>query len=149
MNSIPAFAAAALLALAKRYMEQEPSQVLGHEDDPYLRRWFLEKSREGSVYVHETLRSDVDEELHDHPGDNLSLVLEGEMREVLPDGVRTLRPGDMVERLATDRHRLEIDKPVITLFIMGERYREWGFWSTGADGRFVPSQEFFKDRGYF
>jgi hypothetical protein len=149
MNKLPAFATAALLALARRYMEQEPSQVLGHQDDPYLRRWFLEKSRRGSVYVHEMLRSDQDEELHDHPGDNLSIMLEGEMRERTPTGTRILLPGDMVERLATDRHRIEIDAPIVTLFIMGERRREWGFWTNDADGRFVPSQEFFKERGYF
>ena len=123
--------------------------MLGAQEDPYLRRWFLDKSRDSSVYVHHMLRSDQDEELHDHPADNLTIMLDGLMREVTPSGVRILHPGDIVERMATDRHRIEIDAPITTIFVMGERTRDWGFWTGGDDDRFVPSQEFFKQRGYF
>lgn len=151
MTTIPPFAVTALLAFARRIMCTEPSQVLGPDGDPYLMRWWLEKDREqGSVYVHRMLRSDRDLELHDHPGDNLSIVLEGEMREHTLDGVVVRRPGDMVTRSADTPHRIEIDAPLVTLWIMGERIREWGFWETGPEGRvFVPSQTFFEQRGYY
>ena len=146
MNSLPAFAADAFLALARRYMEQEPSQVLGDHRDPYLLRWFLDKTREGSVYVHRMLRSDADPQLHDHPADNMSIMLEGVMREVTAHGVRVLTPGDVVVRAATDTHRIEIDAPITTIFVMGPRVREWGFWFD--DGSFMPSREFFDLKGY-
>lgn len=146
MNKLPSFAADAFLALARRYMQQEPSQILGDDGDPYLLRWYLEKTRQSSVYVHRMLRSDRDPQLHDHPGDNLTIMLEGEMREVTPAGTRILTPGDVVTRNAADRHRIEIDAPITTLWIMGARVREWGFWF--EDGSFMPSREFFDLKGY-
>ena len=150
MNRMPGFAVDALLATARRHMEQPPSQVLGADaDDPYLRRWFLEKTRDGSVYVHETLRSDAEEELHDHPGESMSIVLAGLLREHLVGGSRLLSPGDVVVRGALDRHRLEVIEPSVTIFVMGPRVHQWGFWG-GDDGeRFTDSQTFFRQRGYF
>lgn len=151
MTAIPPFAVTALLAFARRIMLTEPSQVLGPDGDPYLLRWWLEKDRdEGSVYVHRMLRSDRDLELHDHPGDNLTILLDGEMHEHTRDGVTTHRPGAVVAREAATAHRIEIDAPTVTLWIIGRRTREWGFWEEGPQGPvFIPSQRFFEERGYF
>jgi len=147
MMQLPSFATTALLAFARRIMTTEPAQILGPEGDPYLRRWWLEKDAvTGSVYVHDMLRSDQDAEMHDHPGDNLSIVLDGEMIEHRPDGAVRHGPGTMVSRRAEDRHRIEIRDRLVTIFVMGERVREWGFWE---GDRFVPSQQFFSERGYF
>ena len=149
---LPPFATLALLSFAREVMVGEPSQILGADaGDPYLRRWWLSKSALDSVYIHQMLRSDAEEELHDHPAENLSILLDGCMREVTPQGVRVVEPGDIVARSSTDRHRIEIDAPTVSLFVMGERCREWGFWrkpdGTGAD--FVPASDFFRERGYF
>jgi len=146
MNSrLPDFATVALLAMAQNIMRTEPNQILSDYEQDYLHRWFLEKERTtGSVYIHHILRSDYDEEMHDHPGDNLSIVLSGTIKEYSPQGTRILLPGDVISRKATDRHKLEIDSPAITMWIMGERIREWGFWS--KDGIFTPSGEFFEKR---
>lgn len=145
MNTrLPDFATSALLMMAHSIMKTEPSQILGDYGEDYLHRWFLEKEKTGSVYIHHILRSDYDVEMHDHPGDNLSIVLSGTIKEISPEGTRILRPGDIVSRRATDRHKLKIDEPAITMWIMGERIREWGFWS--ANGVFTPSTEFFKRR---
>lgn len=145
MNArLPEFATAALLAMAHSIMKTQPSQILGDYGEDYLHRWFLEKEETGSIYIHHILRSDYDDEMHDHPGDNLSIVLSGTIKEYSPEGTRVLTAGDIVSRKATDKHKLEIDSPAITMWIMGERVREWGFWDT--DGTFTPSTEFFKRR---
>ena len=143
---LPEFVTTALLAMARGHMERNPpNQVLREYGEDYLHRWFLEKDREhGSVYIHHILRSDYDPELHDHPGDNMSILLHGSMREETESGTRSLAPGDVITRNAEYRHRLLMDEPVITMWIMGRRTREWGFWT--GDGDFVPSQEFFEKR---
>ena len=143
---LPAFVTRALLSMARKHMDTHyPSQILEEYGEEYLHRWFLEKDRvEGSVYIHRILRSDYDPELHDHPGDNLSILLHGTIEEQREDGIHLLQPGAVVLRQSEERHRLLIKEPVITLWIMGERTREWGFWT--EDGTFIPSQEFFAMR---
>lgn len=156
MQRMPDFAVASLLAMARAHMEgHEPSQVLGTEGDPYLERWYLHRDRAGgSVYLHRTLRSDNDPELHDHAWDNQTILLDGILVEELPGAVRrTLRPGDVIVRKAEDRHRLEIEAPTITLFTTGPWRKEWGFWhpdpATEGGFRFVHNQDHFRMRGYF
>lgn len=147
-SRLPSFALSPLVALARRYMEQEPSQILGPDDDVYMRRWYLERdgeAKQGNVYLHETLRSDADIQMHCHPFDNMSIVLEGIVHEHTPDGVMRLVPGDIVVRRATDRHRLMIDAPVKTLFLTGTKIRDWGFHD--SEMGYIPSQEFFRMRG--
>ncbi|WP_298842943.1 hypothetical protein [uncultured Salinicola sp.] len=143
---LPSFVTTALLSMARSHMAANaPNQVLEEYGEAYMHRWFLEKDRtRGSVYIHHILRSDYDPELHDHPGDNMSILLHGAISEQLESGSRILVPGSVVLRKAEERHRLLIEEPVITLWIMGERTREWGFWM--EDGSFVPSQRFFDMR---
>lgn len=114
-----------------------PDFVIGGEDDPYLRRWWvIPRNRFFNVYVHHFLRSDDDRALHDHPWINLSVLLEGRYIEHLPEGVARYREaGDMVLRLPSAAHRVELcdgaltsrPMPVWTLFITGPRVRQWGF----------------------
>ncbi len=110
--------------------------------DCYMERWYiLPRNPRTNVYLHRILRSDDDRALHDHPWHNTSLVLLGGYREHTPDGVFERQPGDIVHRAPTDRHRLEIDEPAVSLFLTGAKVRDWGFWCDGGD-RFVPWQEF-------
>jgi mannose-6-phosphate isomerase-like protein (cupin superfamily) len=141
ISKLPGFVTTALVAFAKSITQTPPHQILHDGKSDYLHRWYLERTREtGSVYVHKILRSDADEELHDHPGDNMSIILEGEMIEVMEQGQRILVPGDVILRPAEFRHRLILENPVTTIWIMGERIREWGFWS--KDGQFMPWRKF-------
>lgn len=151
MMKLPSFATVSLLCMAHRFMVQQASQILGPDGDPYLERWWLEKDNSiGSVYLHRMIRSDRDAEFHDHPADNLSIVLDGEMIEHTPDGVQKWGPGSMVARKAADRHRIEVRAPLITMWIMGPKVRDWGFWSDTEQGsEFIPAQEFFRQKGYF
>lgn len=146
---LPPFVATSLMMLARRVMQAQPSQILGPDGDPYLERWWLEKdNREGSIYIHRMLRSDRDK-FHDHPADNLSIVLEGEMKEYTPEGVFLRGPGSLIARKAEDRHWIEIQAPLVTMWIMGPKIRDWGFWREGEAGEeFVPCQQYFREKGY-
>jgi hypothetical protein len=145
-STLPGFVTRALLSMANAHMHNHrPDQILSEYGAEYMKRWFLEKDRsEGSVYIHRILRSDYDEELHDHPGDNMTILLDGEIDEQREEGLFRLEPGAIVIRKAEERHRLLLERPVTTLWIMGERVRQWGFWTD--EGDFVPSEEFFRTR---
>ena len=110
---------------------RQPDFIIGDREHPYLLRWWLNKEADASsVYLHQILRDDDDRALHDHPWDSTSIVLKGVLRERYLDGrSRELGPGTIASRKAEDAHRLEIvDGPVWTLFITGQRRREWGFY---------------------
>jgi len=110
-----------------------PDQIIGQEPGrpDYLRRWLtIPKNRAGNSYLHLIGRSDDDRALHDHPWDNVSIIIDGRYIEHTPEGQFVRHPGDIVHRKATDRHRLELidGAPVTSLFIVGPKIREWGFW---------------------
>lgn len=137
--------------LLKEVALKEPSQVLHNGVDVYMRRWYIERSKEnGNVHLHETLRSDYDAEHHDHPWDNMSIWLRGTGHEEVaaPDGSMTVLerpPGTVVFRRAQERHRILIQEPTWTLFLTGPKIREWGFLHESG---WMHNQEFFKMRGY-
>lgn len=125
--------------LIKKFVKNKiltkPDLTIGSENEPYMLRWWLiPRNRYFNIYLHRILRSDDDRALHDHPWVSLSLILEGEVWEVLPIAPneisgRLLKAGDIVTRTATSAHRLELlnGAPCMTLFMTGPRVREWGF----------------------
>ncbi len=127
---IPALALSALTYAN----DHDPSVIIGGEDDPYLRRWWLiPRNRFFNVYLHHFCRSDSDLALHDHPWWNLSLLLTSRYAEhsIEAGGIHTRverRAGDLKFRAAKTAHRIEIiDGPVWTIFVTGPVIREWGF----------------------
>ena len=107
------------------------------ETVPYLVRYFVFRSKWLNVYIHRFLRSDADE-LHDHPWDFATYVVEGSYKEHTFYGVTEREQGSLAFRRATDFHRVEVDKnrPIeevkdapLTLFVSGPRKKEWGFIS--------------------
>lgn len=116
--------------------------------DYYLERFYVlfplswEKYIPFNVYLHRFYSSD-EGDLHDHPWHNASLVLTGayfeqtplppEWEDIIHSSYSMRRAGDVIFRKATDRHKIELinDKPVWTLFFMGRRFREWGFYKDG------------------
>ena len=111
-----------------------------HASSP-LRRWL---ARWPNVYVHSYGRSDYDRALHDHPWPSLSIILAGGYWEWLPttaprddehaDAATSVvpqwrGPGAITTRSAESAHRIELvdDRAVITLFVTGQRRRQWGF----------------------
>lgn len=122
---------------------RQPDFVIGGQERPYLRRWWLiPRNPVFNIYVHQFLRSDDDRALHDHPWlFNCSILLDGEYLEHTPAGKFHRRAGDWKFRWGPAPHRVELfgdegDPPVRpfmeavpcwTVFITGPRTREWGF----------------------
>lgn len=134
--------------LIERIGLRPPDFVIGGQDRPYLRRWWLiPRNPLLNVYLHQFLRSDDDRALHDHPWASLSILLRGRYVEhtIAAGGIngrRELRVGDWrmrwTGRLA---HRIElIDGPCWTLFVTGPRYRSWGFHC--PEQGWIPWQRF-------
>lgn len=116
----------------------------------YMNRWWLYQEvrflgHTWSVRIHETLRSDLDRHLHDHPYDNASIVLANHYIEVTPMdrrkdpggfqgrivNVRTV--GDVIVRAGADSHQLILNGPALSLFIcLKEHKRKWGFYTEGG-----------------
>ena len=127
--------------------------------DGYMERYWLLRPRKWlpiSIRVHKILRSDDDRHLHDHPWRWASWILRGRYCEVTPALNPNIVPptgryrrsyvtdlaggtceyrwygeGSFRARRPTDRHRLIVDagESVWTLFIMGPRVQEWGFYT--------------------
>lgn len=116
-------------------------------DGPYIYRWYIvsHDSRYGGVYFHIQVSDDPERPLHDHPWDNMSVILGGDgYREVITgfpmfkdhsEHTYTRRPGDVIFRRATEAHRLFMPRNLggakgytMSQFSMGPKVREWGFW---------------------
>ena len=122
---------------------RKPDFVIG---DDYLRRWWVvPRNPFCSVYLHEILHSDDDRALHDHPWENISVLLAGGYVEHTPAGRFERKAGDVVTRPADAMHRLEVvpGQRAVSLFLTGPRVREWGFgcpqgwrhWTDFVDSR--------------
>jgi len=127
---------------------REPDFIVGGEDNPYLRRWWLiPRNRFFNIYLHHFMRDDDDRALHDHPWWNLSILLKGRYIEHTINAgginVRTeRRAGQFKFRSAKSAHRIELpDGPCWTLFITGPRIRDCGFHCRHG---WVPWQKFTK-----
>lgn len=125
---VPAYASLKeMQAWAAAIMARAPDFIIG---DNYLRRWWVIPRNEGcNVYLHEILASDDDRAHHDHPWDNVSMLLDGSYIEHDRNGRHLRVAGSIVSRQATDAHRLEIPDGgrALSLFITGPKLREWGF----------------------
>jgi len=137
--------------IGRRRAEPPHGFTIGGADDPYLRRWFITPRGDGpAVYLHQFLRDDDDRALHDHPWPSIGIILEGGYIELTPDAEVRRSVGDVVYREPEARHRVVLHrdcigqpKPAWTLFLVGRRVREWGFWCPGSAGeRFVHWRDF-------
>lgn len=134
---------ASAVALA-RSLPGTPHEILSHERrGPYLHRWVIEKNPDGSaVHIHRFLRSDGDDEMHDHTGDSETLVLEEGYWEVTQEGRIWLGVGDRHFRPAGRYHRVELEpgRFPLTLFVKGPRTNVWSF--LGLDGSRIAPEDF-------
>lgn len=109
----------------------EPEEINGAGVCPtYLYRWTLSKTRYGSVYLHKFVGDDWSRDLHDHPKRFITIGLRGAYRETTPEGKRLWRAPWIRMFEGAHTHRVELSgiTPCWTLVIVGQRYREWGFW---------------------
>ncbi|MES1942406.1 hypothetical protein T5B8_19298 [Salinisphaera sp. T5B8] len=124
-----------------RWFARRKFRQLDPSCEPWLTRlWQFEDRALENAYVHRFMRSDDDRALHDHPWSWVTVLLDGSYWEHVPADpdcpagptVRRRRnPGDIVVRRdAAYPHRVELEegRPVTTLFLTGEKSREWGFY---------------------
>lgn len=141
-----------LLAVADRILMakilgnpfRDPDLVIAPDGVPYIYRWHvIPQNPQCGTYFHIQVSDDPERPLHDHPWDNMSVILSGGYDELwdprpwqecskfcLPE-TRQLRQGDVVFRKAEEAHRLLLPKEfshTMTLFSTGPKRREWGFW---------------------
>jgi len=126
-----------------------PHQIVGPAERPYLNRWFLiPRNRWCNLYLHEFLRSDEPDALHNHPWGFASAVLRHAYFEVTADGRRKRRAGTIALRGAGFRHRIELIAPspgqqprsCWTVVLTGPKVQEWGFWC--SPDVFIPWNQF-------
>lgn len=129
-------------AIAKRYIGkrmEQPDLIIAPDGQPYLYRWWIVRALDACVYFHLQVQDDPERPLHDHPWDNMSVILAGGYFEALqrnpPMGITTshLRlPGEVIFRRAEEAHRLMLPKDhlgyTMSQFTTGPERRPWGFY---------------------
>lgn len=132
--------------------------IMGNNNqDVFLVRYILFKSKAFSIYIHRFLHSDADAP-HDHPWNfytyvvengyqeyfydlNKPLVESGEFKSLWTMKINHRKPGSLEYRKATDIHRVvlpqqytleEINQAPLTICLMFKRQRNWGFWNNGS-----------------
>lgn len=143
--------------LSRYYLIGKPTEPNGipfdqHGDPSESIRW---SNLPFGVYLHCFHRSDEDRELHNHPWRfAISLILSGgymEERKIdRPWPVNTrfkvFRPG-MINLISSNTfHRVDLLKtrnpePTWTLFIVGPKFKGWGFWDRNT-GEFMHWRTF-------
>lgn len=135
-----------ILRLAKwlRYRNKTRMIMDRAGDEPYLERFYLLNLRPiGRIVIHCFWKSDDDGGLHDHPWRfAASKIIVGGYYEYREDGSKTWCNSKTPMRWFGGKylHRVELQNEgdrVWTLFIMGPRYRKWGFVPFGSDGKWV------------
>jgi hypothetical protein len=167
-----------MLWLLKRLtalLPPERKRVIRRGGEPYLTRWYLYglprradgglrfdyvgRPKDGNeddapfgIYLHEFHRSDVEQELHNHPWRwACSLLLVGGYREELRVGEevvkRNLFAGDINVLKSDTFHRIELHgwrrQSCWSLFVAGPKISTWGFWDRET-GEYYPWREFLK-----
>ena len=113
----------------------------------YMHR-FIVRYAQRSTRLHHILRSDADDDFHDHPFDFVSVLLTAGYLEHLPGSADQPFPSrtvyhprfSVVRHKAGAFHRLElVDGPVWTLCFTSKRLKSWGFLTPRG---FVPWREY-------
>lgn len=140
----------------ERVSARKPDFLVGPENSPYLRRWWLiPRNRLLNAYFHEFLRDDDDRALHDHPWFWCSIIIAGGYIEhsIAAGGIHIRKARAALSiRFGTpwSAHRVELFRapaehgdgptmPCWTVFITGPRMRNWGFHCPAG---WVPWQRF-------
>jgi len=149
-----------LVQLAIKYCEwrKRVYHIMGNNNqDVFLVRYILFKSKSFSIYIHRFLHSDADAP-HDHPWNFYTYVVENGYQEYFYDlnkpqikdnkfvsywtmHINSRKEGSLAYRKATDVHRVvlpkayslnEIKEAPLTICLMLKRQRNWGYWRDGC-----------------
>lgn len=129
----------------------EKRVIYRRDGKPYLERYYLfhgsRFKKLPGIYLHKFLSSDEDYELHDHPWNtSVSLILskgyeEERREEYYANGklhrrvvIEDFSPGMFNLITKDDFHRVTLKSDhAWTLFMSGDRQKDWGFWSRDTD----------------
>lgn len=124
--------------LGKLFHYRDITKVVDGQTLLYLRRYFILKTRWGSLFLHKIVRSDDDPDPHDHPWDFTSFILAsgyGDQQWFWDGSTRyfhrleRVKPRTVVRRRAEHTHRVIIEpgKPAWTLVFTKNKRRPWYF----------------------
>lgn len=132
--------------LVNRAMKTPYVHIYGKDGETYMERYWLfnpypypEEKRENwfpiSIRIHHIMRKDEDRELHDHPWNARTIILQGgyiEVREGDKEYVRL--SGDTAKLKYGEYHRIVFvpSGGTWTLFITGKYRGTWGFLVDGV-----------------
>lgn len=122
-----------LAKLVRRFLLVK--EIVSKYGEVHFRRYRLLQTPWFAIYVHQIRRSDMDLDMHDHPWNFASVILEGAYREAstYPPNfdqiyVRDYYSGDVIEHAAEDAHKLTlVSNEVWTLVFTSGRTRYWGY----------------------
>lgn len=133
--------------------QKEADLTIAPDGQPYLYRWHVsQRNPQANVYLHLQVANDPERPLHDHPWDNMSVILAGGYDELLqkapdldgPQSKLARNKGDVVFRQAEEAHRLFLPSGTaytLTLFSTGPHRRSWGFWLEHPERRWIDAEE--------
>ena len=118
--------------------------------EPYLTRYYLflkdRKRFPFNIFLHNFHKGDPDD-LHDHPWCWATFIVRGGYWEHTPEGKFWRGPGTFRVARSTARHRIELEPgvDVWTLFMVGPKIREWGFY---PDGKWIPWHQYIAQKSH-
>ncbi len=133
-----------LLWLTARLPVHEDGHLYHTDGALYMGRWIVINTHWLHARIHHIATPDLDRDLHDHPANFVSVVLNGGYAEARPVTVNPCFEGDaelveytyrtagsVVARRDVDRHRIEaVADNTWTLFIfLGGRRQWWGYYT--------------------
>jgi hypothetical protein len=148
----------------------QPPRIIRDDGEPYLSRYYLSERptmpdgsdpfdsngnlRLGAIsnrkglgrFIHHFHRGDNARELHNHPWRwSVSLILAGGYVEERRHGdvvkTRRLRAGSFNFIWGSTFHRVDITGDTWTLFLIGPKNDDWGFWDRST-GVYTPHREY-------
>lgn len=110
-------------------------EIESQTGEVHFRRYRLLNTPWFEIYIHHIMKSDEDDDMHDHPFSFKSLILSGAYRELCKlypnfDVLITneYNVGDVISHCGEDIHKITLlTKEVWTLVIASKRYRMWGY----------------------
>jgi len=108
-------------------------EINGFNDEPYLERYSIIRSKNFNVYLHKFLASDPDRGLHDHPFKwNWSFILYGHYNEQTENGYSKRQQFSVGCFDSKHKHRVVLTSTYCwTIFAHGPRVKGWGFFNAG------------------
>lgn len=110
-------------------------EIVSKDGGVHFRRYRLLQTPWFAIYVHNIRQSDMDADMHDHPWNFMSFILEGAYFEDVkyPPNFLAIHSGkhysgSMIRHKAEDAHRITlISDEVWTLVFTSGRERYWGY----------------------